>query len=349
MKKNFRISLTFFTVIFCILQFAISTLYAKDKLDIEANFSLATGDEIWHREYYSIASDLMFKFEVEDRFDSTLELDADRFEVEVDEIYFTWKASSYLYIRLGKFENALTLDEYIPKNKRKFAVKSLISSSIDSQGYIGNSMGIKLYKKHKKDTVPISYLFHLAAIPGHLEVQFDFGFFYHFDGKDSYLGLLCCYFPFIAHEIWPNYGPPRFEVIQLHNYLFDLIFANYENNLIYGIELTYGSNLVSPIGLINYPVKTDRPSFLGADFHIGYFLSLNKIRWLPSLRYSILFPELTVSECHQMEIRLGNMLQFSKRIKLHIDGGIGVTTRYSMGTLYTNLKPLWALYFIVSI
>ena len=90
-------------------QFAISTLYAKDKLDIEANFTLATGDKIWYREYYSITSDLMFKFEVEDRFDSTLELDADRFEVEVDEIYFTWKASSYLYIRLGKFENSIRL------------------------------------------------------------------------------------------------------------------------------------------------------------------------------------------------------------------------------------------------
>ena len=106
---------------------------------------------------------------------------------------------------------------------------------------------------------------------------------------------------------------------------------------------------MNPIGLINYPVQTDRPSFLGADFHIGYKFSFNKIEWLPALRYSILFPELTVIESNQMEIRLGNLLQFSKKIKLHIDGGIGITTRYSDGTLYTNLKPLWALSFIVSI
>ena len=252
------------------LQFTIVPLYAEKKLDIGANFSFAVSDGMLFTDYYSIKGELEFEFEVTDKVELTLELDADRFEVEADEISFKWKASSYLYILFGKFENDLMLEEYMPKHKRIFSVKSLISNSIDSQGYISNSMSAKAYKKYKKDTVPISYLLHLAFMPGQYEVQFDFGFFYHFDGEDSYLGILGCYYPFIFHELFPLSSPQPPSVNQLHNYLFDIIFANYENDLIFGIELTYGSNLVNPIGLINYPVQTDRPSFLGADFHIGY-------------------------------------------------------------------------------
>ncbi len=84
------------------LQITIAPLYAKEKLDIDANFSFAVSDEMLFKDYYSIKAELEFEFEVTDKFEFTLELDADRFEVEADEISFKWKASSYLNILFGK-------------------------------------------------------------------------------------------------------------------------------------------------------------------------------------------------------------------------------------------------------
>ena len=176
--------------------------YADDKYDIDLRATFGSNSEIATTDYYILNTDLAFEFNVLDNFELTLGLEADRFEVEVEEITFKWKFSPYIYFLLGKFENALTLDEFIPAHKRLFATMTLVSEYIDDLGYINSNFGFRAYKNFRKNTMPFSYLAEALFNASDIEPQFDIGFIYHFDGEDSYLGLLVSYMPFIKHEFW---------------------------------------------------------------------------------------------------------------------------------------------------
>jgi hypothetical protein len=181
-------------------------------------------------------------------------------------------------------------------------------------------------------------------VPAELEFQFDLGFILHLDGNDSYLGFLSAYFPAIVHEL----GLGEKSKYPPHNFVVDLFWLNLEDRIIYGLELTSGTNLIDPIGLLHYP-GADTSVFLGADAYLGYRIGTKDKRWTPKLRYSILFPDLTVMESQQMEIRLGNEFGFGGSIKLHADFGLGIDTFYSNGDLYTQLSFLWAVNFLVHV
>ena len=131
--------------------------------------------------------------------------------------------------------------------------------------------------------------------------------------------------------------------------LLNLICADYEHKIIYGTELTLGSNLIDPLGITHTPGTGDRSFFFGGDTHVGYRFDFGKLQWTPALRFSILFPELTAMECQQIEIKLGNLLRILKRVYLHADFGLSINTQYSGDTLYTNLEFLWAFNITVKI
>jgi hypothetical protein len=318
---------------------------AEDALDITARFQAALDETMENEDLYELSASMQFEFEVTDKFDTVLELEADRFEVEVEELSFKYKPGDYLHLLAGLFENSLTLDEYIPAHDRIFGTKSLISNLIETQGYISDSVGARVYKKYKKGTLPIAYFMETSFIPAHTEMQVDAGFLYHFGGKDSYAGILAGYLPYFAHEFWLG----ERSRYQTHNFLVDLIFADHEQRLVYGLEATLASNLLDPIGLISYPGDGERSYFLGGDAYIGFSLELGQSEWLPALRATLLFPELTVMETYQVEIRWGNFFRFGKAVLLHVDAGLGILTRYEGSTLYTRLDPLYALKFMVRI
>jgi hypothetical protein len=330
-------------VIFSIvlLTFSPPAGFSEDanRIDMETLMRFTVSDETDIIDADSALIDLEFLLGFADIVEGTFELKANMYDVMIGELSATLKAWDYLHLKGGKFENALTLDEYMPAWKRPFARKSLASDFLDRQGYVTRTMSGMAYKKYKKDTLPISYLVQGSYIPAHKESQFDMGLFYHFDGKDSYLGILASYFPFFNDRHWAG------GIIEekSHNFVIDLICASYENDLVCGGEFTFGSSLVDPIGIINFPIKEDRSYFMAADLHFGYLFDFSVIQWLPAIRFTILFPEIAEMEVNQMEVILGNLLVALKNIKFHADIGICVNSEYSAGTLYTNLEFLWAL------
>lgn len=320
---------------------------AAEKIDLEADFIFAADESMETEDYYELEASLNFEFDIEDDFEVALDLEADRFEVEIDELSFKWKARQYAYLLFGKFENSLTLDEYMSAGDRPFGTKSPVSNLLDTHGYVSSAPGVRVYWKYDKDSLPIAYFLEAAFLPAHTEMRVDLGFLWHFNGKDSYAGIMACYLPYALHELWEELEEESDR--ELHNFVVDLVWADHSGRLVYGFETTAGSNLHDPIGLINTPGKGERSWFLGGDSYLGYRLQPGKIDWMPALRVSVLFPELTVMEANQIEVRWGNYLRFSKDIKLHVDGGLAIITRYDGDTLYTRLDPLWALNFRVEI
>jgi hypothetical protein len=317
---------------------------ANDKLDIDADFRFGTNSEIVMVDYLFLRSSLEFEFEATKDFECTFEVLADLYELEMTELSFKWKQGKYLNLLFGKFENALTLDEYLPGFDRPFANRNLLSRYIDDQGYVSNHIGVKAYKKQIKGTPFFSYLGHFLLVPSQLEFQFNVGFILHLSGENSYLGIFAAYFPFLVHHL----GQGQTNKYPLHNALVDLFWANHSGPMIYALELSGGSNLVDPIGILHFP-GSDPSVFLGADAFLGYTVGSKDKAWIPKLRYTILFPDASVMECQQMELRFGNEFRFRDDMKLHADVGLGVDTFYDSGELYTQLKLLWAANFLVSL
>jgi len=310
---------------------------------IERNISNLVSFEIRNDIYtpgnYSFASNLKFDFKVFNNLNFILGLTADNYEIEVGEIFARLPLHDYLHIQIGEFDNVLSLDGYLLPQNHIFAKNSLISTLIEKQGYISSSIGLMLYKPYLRNTLPISYFIHALWLPSHSEGQFDLGFFYHFSGENSYLGLLGCYFPFMAHYNWIG----ERSGTKLHNYTINLIWSNYDNNFVYGSELSFGSNLIDPISLVEYPVDVDRSFFLGGDIHLGYSFIFDKLNWLPAIRYSVVFTEVKIMESYLQEIKIGNRLIYKDKLYLNIDTGIGINTKYISDILYTGLEFLWAL------
>lgn len=315
--------------------------YGETELEVGARFSLDFNSYQEDIDYYSVAAEVKAEFEILEDLQGVLELDADRFEVFMDEISLRWERWDYLYLAGGKLENYLTLEEYLPEHKWLFSTKNLTSRHVGDLGYITSSVGMMVYKEYSEKTHPVSYFFQTLFSPIFIEPEIGFGFFYHFNQRDSYLGLLGSYFPFVAQDL--GFGRER------HNFLIDLVWADLESDFVYGIEMTLGSSLVDPIGQQSSPRDFDRSFFLGGDLLMGYALNFGAIRWIPLIRYSILFPEISEMKANQMEILLGNLVRVLERLYIHIDAGLGIETEYRSDDLLTRLEILWAFSFVAKI
>jgi hypothetical protein len=342
-RKHPDLLLSSIRIILFLLGSTIIAWGADNKLEIDADFRFGTNSDIVRVDHLFLRSGLEFEFEVSKDFECLVEVTADLHELEMSELTFKWKRE-YLNILVGKFENALTLDEYLSSFDRIFANKSLVSRLIDTQGYTSNYIGVKVYKNEIQRSSSLSYLAHLLYVPSQLELQFDLGFILHFAGKNSYLGFLGSYFPFFVHHV----GLDEENKYPLHNFFVDLFWANHRDRFVYGLELSGGSNLIDPIGLIHFP-GSDTSIFLSADAYLGYRLGPKGKRWVPKFRYSILFPDASALEAQQMELLFGNEFRFGNKTKLHADVGLGINTFYDGGVLYTQLEILWAINFLVNL
>ncbi len=237
------------------------------------------------------------------------------------------------------------MEQYIPESSQLFGAKSLISNHIINLSYISNNLGVRIFKDYERNTIPVSYFIQACYIPSQMEPQFNAGFLYHFNGKDSYIGITGCYFPFLAHDAWDNDNPDY----NSQNFLVNTVFSDYTNKLKYGIELTFGSNLSTPISLFQYPENTDFSFFTGGDLHIGYQFEFNRVKWIPMIRYSIRFREISLMEINFIEIRVGNLLKFKDTINIHMDLGFGINTEYYDTILYTRFKFLWGLKLLINL
>ena len=340
-KKN-RQSKRYLLIVMSILLLAggaaAAGLDLRNDGDLEVDVRFGSSSEVWWGDYYFLEAALAFRFPASEKLECALELEGDRSTVEVGQLSFEWTQSDYLKLLFGKAENILTLDQFLMPSMQIFAERSLATRLVDAQGYVSSYVGFKAHNRLIDDS-PFSYLVHLLMIPSQTEPQFDLGLLFHYSGPESYLGFLGCYFPFVAHDFWVGDNTKT----QYHNVLFDFIWANYERRFVYGLELTFGSNLVDPIGLVQFN-ESDRSTFFAADLHAGYKIELGSVTWLPALRCAVLFPDTQVSKVQQIELRWGNRLDLLREITLQAEAGLGIDTSYGVDdVLYTRLEMLWAV------
>jgi hypothetical protein len=313
------------------------------EVDIRGRLTLFTDDALKFTDYYYLRGELEFELEVLDNLEMVLELEADQLEVEMGELFLEWEPRPSFSLKAGRVENALTLDEVLPRFDRIFARPSWISRYIDNMGYVSKGTGVRFAWDSPREGLPLSGFVHPLFVPAHAEVQLSGGLLYHFAGQDSYLGLLGAYFPFLVHEFILGSS----DYLGLHNLLGTAVAADHEPPWIFGLELTLGSNLIDPVGLIHYTELEDSGSvFFGTDLYLGHWVRLKKAQWLPALRGSLLLPNLRVPERFHVELLAGNLFELHKRVKLHLDVGLRLYSREIAEQLYSRLEPIWALSFL---
>jgi hypothetical protein len=325
----------------CFLLTGIIAVCADDVPAINADFTLATSDEIIENQWFNIEGDIEFQFDIGNRTDVSLELEADRDAVDVDDFYLRWKFPRRLRLQVGTFDNNLTLDEYLPEFKQLFASNNLLTDTLENTGYMSNTLSAMLIRKYKKkkEIHPLSYYFLVKQIPtNRWSPQFDAGIIYHYTGEDSWLGVF--------GSFTPDTLTSTLELDDLKPaYLLDIFIASYENRLKYGFEAVFASNIVAPVSVISHPAGFNEPSWLfGAEAHAGYSFSIWDMDWIPLLRCSVLLPE-TDQNVLQSEIIYGNKLMFSKDMLLHIDFGVEVFSDYFSDASESVTGAIWEITF----
>lgn len=188
---------------------------------------------------------------------------------------------------------------------------------------------------------------HFIYIPSQFEPQINCGIWRQTKKRDMFAGIFASYYPFVNHEVW---GSEHVKASR-DNFICDMIYADYRGSFIYGTELTAGSSLINPVGKINFDVDTDYPFFAGADLHGGVRFYLSRdMSWLPALRATVLFPEVSEFECSDIDLVFGNQFTYKKKAKLHIDCGIGIVTKHDNwgdDDLKTKLEGRWAISLVI--
>ena len=309
-------------------------------------FSLSTNNDMSTDDFYDLQGSLRLVFTMADDIELIFRTELDKYEVDVEELSAVYNIDRTNSVKTGKFENPLTLDDYLGSFVRLFARTTTVTREVKKQGYVTKSIGLKYEKKdNKSDTW--NYFGHLIYIPSQMEPQINGGFFYRTGDEKHLTGFIASYFPFVNHKSWS--GDSSYP--NLHNILVSLIYTDYRNSFIYGAELTVGSNLVNPVGLINYSPDTDFPVFAGIDVHAGikYYLS-PRVTWTPLVRVTALHPEISEIECRDIDIVWGNRFGYGENLRLNLDLGPGFITRYdSYGDdgLKTKLEWRWAFSLVI--
>ncbi len=328
-----------------ILLFLLIPCWTFAQFTIKPEFEISTNDDMAMEDFYNLRGTLRFKFQPTDDIELVFKPELDKYEVDIDEISAKYTFLEVHSIKIGKFENILTLDDYLGNFDRPFARKNLITREIKDQGYLSHAIGGK-YEYRNKSKDGIGGFAHAMYIPSQQEPQIDCGIYWQDTREDLLAGLFATYYPAMNHKIWGNSHRNN-----EHNFLGDLVYADYRNKIIYGCELTMGSSLINPVGHINYDPDTDYPVLAGADLHCGIKLDISDyIQWLPLLRGTMLIPEITEAKCNEFEILWGNQFSYKERVKLHLDTGIGIVTKYDTygdDDLKTKLDWRWAVSLVI--
>ncbi len=329
-----------------ILLFLIIPCCAFAQFTIKPEFELSTNDEMAKEDFYNLHGTMRFKFMPTDDIELVFKPELDKYEVDIDEISAKYTFLENHSIKGGKFENILTLDDYLGGFDRPFARKNLITREIKDQGYVSHAIGGKYeYKDESKDG--FGGFAHVIYIPSQFEPQLNCGFYWQDQREELLIGGFASYYPFINHENW---GTEHCKANR-DNFIGDLVYSDYRSKIIYGAELTLGSNLVNPVGHINYDPDTDHPAFAGADLHCGIRVNITDfIEWLPAIRGTMLIPEISEAKCNEFEVIWGNQFTYKEHVKLHLDTGLGIVTKYDTygdDDLKTKLEWRWAVSLVI--
>jgi len=313
---------------------------------IKPEFELSTNDEKAKDDFYNLHGTMRFKFQATDDIELVFKPELDKYEVDIDEISAKYTFLEKHSVKGGKFENLLTLDDYLGNFDRVFARKNLVTREVKDQGYVSHAIGLKYeYRDRSKDG--FGGFAHVVYVPSQFEPQLNLGFYWQDQREELLAGLFASYYPFINHENW---GSEHCKS-QKNNFIGDLVYSDYRHKIIYGAEFTLGSNLINPVGHINFDPDTEHPAFAGADLHCGIKVEMTDyIQWLPMLRGTMLIPEISEAKCNEFEVIFGNQFSYKQNVKLHLDGGLGIVTKYDTygdDDLKTKLDWRWAVSLVI--
>ncbi len=335
-------------LIIIILLISISFVTAAEP-EFDPELKITTNDDLTVDDFYDIKGDLRIKFPATDDIELIFKTELDKREVDVEELSARFSIDGKNCIKVGKFSNDLTLDEYLGDFDSLFARTNIVTREIQRQGYTARSVGFKYERKNRKQD-DISYFGHFIYIPSQFEPQLNFGLLNREKNDLKLAGIFASYYPFINHDAWD--GEDSYS--NIHNFLVDLVYTDYTGSFLYGAEFTAGSNLVTPLGLINHKPNNDYPVFLGLDLHAGLRFVIKEkdsIYWIPMIRTTVLEPAVSEFECRFVDVLIANQLSYKENVKLHVDGGPGFITRYDTygdNELKTKLEWRWSVTLIIN-
>lgn len=331
-------------ILFLVLFTVPLSLFAQ--FTIKPEFQIDTNDEMNKDDFYDIQGKLRFKFDATDDIELIFKPVLDKYEADVDEISAKYTFLENHSVKAGKFENILTLDDYLGSFERPFARKNIITRELKDQGYLSHAIGGK-YEFRDESGDNWGGFAHVLYIPSQLEPQLCGGFYWQDPDEEMIAGIFASYYPFLNHKKWDASE----EEYPRDNFYGNLVYADYRGKYIYGAELTLGASLINPVGHINFNPDTDHPYFAGADIHGGIKVQLSDfIQWLPMIRGTAFIPELTEADCNEFEVLMGNQFTYKQNVKLHLDGGLGIVTKHdSFGddSLKTKLEMRWAVSIVI--
>jgi len=310
--------------------------WAKDSFGGDILFSIDS--ETVYEDNVRVKGVIDFELDLPKKMTGRLVLEADRFEVGVNEISLDWKLDRFK-IETGYDQNAMTLYEIIPAFDRLVSSRNVLDRNYAFQGYVARNMSTTLSMEVVPEDAP-SYSWWLRtslSLPHMMEPQIEAGFLYQFSGEDSYAGILGLYLPFVVHPLFFNSGYTEYE----HHFALSGIFADFSGDFLYSLELSAGSNVSDPIGILPLPTTLSRSYWAGASGTAGIRYKLNEMDANSSLCYSILLPTLSSTSYLQQELLVANQVHISDEVKIFVDAGVRYTR--SVDTIYGQpvLQPVW--------
>ena len=119
-----------------ILLFLIIPCCVFAQFTIKPEFELSTNDEKAKEDFYNLHGTMRFKFQATDDIELVFKPELDKYEVDIDEISAKYTFLENHSIKGGKFENILSLDDYLGNYERIFARKNIVTREVKDQGYV---------------------------------------------------------------------------------------------------------------------------------------------------------------------------------------------------------------------
>lgn len=336
MKKSNK---TPYLIIFIFLS---SAVFAENDYTLDARFLFAADDEISYTDQYQLKAELEYDFKVSENIECELELEADKYEIDVEEVFFRFERNGYEIIA-GKYKNKLLLSNILTSRENPLNAKNSMNQLLVDTSYLNHAIGAGIESEKEYFTDDYFY-FNLHSVEAQFfEPQFSGGYLHKFN--NVWTGFTGCYFPFFIKDSYIG----DFDDVG-NNFLINFTAFKHEGLFLFGNELTFGKNIQDPIGLLNSGLFSDRDFFAGGDFYGGVRVYLNETELIPILRTSVLFPDSENMECSIIDLSFNNKIGFNEDIRLDFAIGIQVITEYDFQEdLVTSLDPLWNVSFKVFI
>lgn len=335
-KKRFLLA----PVIFLFLCIINEKAFSDSNSQIDACLSISTGHEIITYDYIELLFHLAFTFDILSCFTGTMAINADMYTINTDEISIQFSINDILAFKTGTFKNFLTIDGILSPEDSLFSSENILSYLIKNKGLISNSLTFSVFHKinNEKPVFPISFFLTIKILSKKYIPQIDAIILYHFNTKSHFFGLTGSYCPaYYSTSLLKDATVPLFFI--------NAFLANFGDTFIYGCETGFGTTIIDSISIVLQPFVYDKPTFFcAADLFTGIRISMSKyISWIPILRCSIFFPEISQLENLYTEIICGNKFTLFEYITLHIDGGLRITNALIVEKLYMRILPFWEL------